>query len=496
MYDMFIIGGGVNGTSVCRDAAGRNLKVILCEKDDLATYTSSASTKLIHGGLRYLEYYEFRLVKEALAEREIILNSAPHITWPLRFVLPHTKDQRPRWMLRAGLFLYDNLAKRNFLPKTQSVKLNKHKVGEDLLDDYKNAFIYSDGWVMDARIVLLNALDAMEKGADVRTRTEVIKTTRHDDYWTVTVKDQLTGEVSDIDARCLVNASGPWVSKLLQSDVIDFKTKESVRLVKGSHIVVPKIYEHDHCYIFQNDDGRIVFAIPYENNFTLIGTTDIDHGDKDPSEAKCSEQERQYLCDVVNKYFKKKISPTDVVYDYAGVRPLYDDGASKAQAATRDFVLSLDAPNDNANGAILNIFGGKITAARELGEKVMHKLAPLFNIDARGWTEGQKLPGGDLGKSFDDWIADIYKQYEYLDESLLYRYGRHYGTWIHKLLKDVQSKEDLGEHLGDDCFTAELNYLKQYELCKTAEDMLWRRTKMGLHWSKETQNNVQNWFAR
>ncbi len=492
-FDLLVIGGGVNGTSVARDAAGRGLSVLLCEKDDLAAHTSSASTKLIHGGLRYLEYYEFRLVREALSEREILYKAAPHIVWPLRFVLPHVKGLRPKWMLRAGLFLYDYIGKRKLLPPTKTVNLEKHDAGKPLKKGFKYGFVYSDAWVMDARIVMLSAKDAQNHGADIRTRCEVKKAQNTGDGWKVEIYDKNTAQSSEVFVKTIVNAAGPWVKEILSKDKVDFETKESVRHVQGSHIVVPKLFDHPFCYIFQNPDNRIIFAIPYEGEFTLIGTTDVDY-DGDLDNVVCTQGEIDYLCSAASEYFAQGITADDVVWHYSGVRPLYDDGSSKAQAATRDFVLSLDAPDGNADGAILNIFGGKITAARELGEKVMHKVAPLFNNNHGDWTAEHTLPGGDMGLDFDGYLNDFQNTYPWLPKEVAHHYVRHYGSCAHDIVKDMTSIDDLGQHFEGVCYAAELKYSIAEEFTQTAEDFLWRRTKLGLHLSKEAQDAIHQWF--
>ncbi len=494
LYDVFVIGGGVNGTSVARDAAGRGLSVCLCEQDDLANHTSSASTKLIHGGLRYLEHYEFRLVREALSEREIIYKSAPHIVWPLRFVLPHVKGLRPRWMLRAGLFLYDYIGKRKLLPPTETVKFANHVSGKPLKEGFNHGFIYSDAWVMDARIVVLNAQSAQNNGADLYTRSKVTKAQRIEDGKKWEIHVQSGDENLTFYAKTLVNAAGPWVSDILGEGKVEFHTKENVRLVQGSHIVVPQIFDHPYCYIFQNPDNRIIFAIPYENDFTLIGTTDVDYKGN-PADVKCTDEEKAYLINAINEYFTKQLTVGDIVWDFAGVRPLYDDGQDQAQKATRDFVLSLDAPHGNSDGAILNIFGGKITAARELGEKVMQKIAPLFKNTHGNWTATEILPGGDMGLDFEAYLADFKKQYSWLDEKVAHHYVRHYGSKAHEIVKEASSMETLGQYMGDICYEAELTYVRDKEWAQTAEDYLWRRTKTGLHFAEETQNQIQKWFG-
>jgi len=374
MYDLLIIGGGINGCGIARDAAGRGLKVALVEQADLAQGTSSASTKLFHGGLRYLEYYEFRLVREALIEREILLNAMPHISWPLRFVLPHHAGLRPAWLLRLGLFIYDHLGGRKILPPTRTLDLNASPIGDPLKDTFKKAFEYSDCWVEDARLVVLNARDAADRGVTVLTRTKFETAKRGADSWSVSTTDTVTGETAAIEARVLVNAAGPWIEDVIHNRV-GIKTTDSIRLVRGSHIVVKKLFDHDRAYIFQHSDGRIVFAIPYEKDFTLVGTTDVDH-EGDPAAAQCTPEEADYLCVAVSEYFKRPVTADEIVWTYSGVRPLYDDGVSSATQATRDYVLKVDTHDGGA--PLLNIFGGKITTYRRLAEAAMAKLAPHF----------------------------------------------------------------------------------------------------------------------
>ena len=400
-YDIAIIGGGVNGAGIARDAAGRGWSVFLCEMNDLASATSSASTKLIHGGLRYLEYWDFRLVREALAEREVLWRIAPHIVHPLRFVLPHHNGLRPRWLLRLGLFLYDHLGGRSQLPATRMLILRRHAAGRPLKPEYKTAFEYSDCWVDDARLVVLNARDAADMGATIATRTRCLNAVREGTRWRVTLRDERTGERWQITARALVNATGPWVTDVLES-ILHVHTPARVRLVQGTHIVVPRLYSGEHCYLFQNTDGRILFAIPYERDFTLIGTTDRDYVG-DPAQVSASSEDVDYLCRMASEYFSRPISPAEVVWSYSGVRPLYDDGASKAQAATRDYVLHLDAPEGRA--AALSIFGGKITTYRRLAEAALARLAsylPPGSGRVAGWTATAPLPGGAFSvKSFE-----------------------------------------------------------------------------------------------
>ena len=484
-YDLAIIGGGINGCGIARDAAGRGLDVFLCEQGDLASATSSASTKLIHGGLRYLEYYEFRLVREALMEREVLWRLAPHIIRPLRFVLPHHKGLRPAWLLRLGLFLYDHLGGRKLLPPTHTLDLRKDPAGAALKPGYGKAFEYSDCAVDDARLTVLNAMDARDRGATIRTRTRCIKAERRDGLWHLVTRDLASGAETEIVARILINAAGPWASAVLET-VIGRKTPAHVRMVQGSHIVVPKLYDHGRCYIFQNGDGRIVFAIPYEGDFTLIGTTDRDyHGD--PAEVAASEEEIAYLCEVAREYFARPISQDDVVWSYSGVRPLYDDGASDAKAATRDYVLDLDAPQGQP--ALLSVFGGKITTYRRLAEAALARLGPHMpeRISAvAGWTGRTALPGGDFPvEGFDAEVAALRADYPFLAPAHATRLTHAYGRRARQLLGSAKTEADLGRAFGATLTEAEIRYLQRAEWAVTAEDMLWRRSKLGLHMSKD-----------
>lgn len=488
-YDIAIIGGGINGTGIARDAAGRGLKVFLCEKDDLASATSSASTKLIHGGLRYLEHYEFRLVREALIEREVLLRAAPHIIWPLRFVLPHVKGLRPAWMIRLGLFLYDHLGGREKLPGSHGINLDTHPAGKPLVPGMHKAFVYSDCWVQDARLVVLNAMDARNYGADIRTRTECISAKRDDGIWNVTTRDA-TGEHT-IHARALVNASGPWCADLLQNRV-EARKKQGIRMVQGSHIVVPKLFDHDYCYIFQNPDGRIVFAIPYEHDFTLIGTTDRDY-QGDPAKVAISGEETDYLCQLANTYFSKKITADDVVWAYSGVRPLYGDGSEDASQVTRDYVLEVDQGEDGA--PLLNIYGGKITTYRKLAESAMSKLCPLLGRDDTRWTATKPLPGGDIPDAdFEGYLAAMQDKFSWIPDAHLYRYVQNYGTLTNEMLGNAADIKGLGKHFGDDVYECELRYLVDAEWARTAEDVLWRRSKLGLHLAEDTCKAIAQWF--
>lgn len=474
--DILVVGGGINGCGIARDAAGRGWSVTLCEMNDLASGTSSWSTKLIHGGLRYLEYYEFRLVREALMEREVLWGMAPHIIRPLRFVLPHHKGLRPAWMLRLGLFLYDHLGGRRRLPATRTLDLRRDPAGAPLAGDYRLGFEYSDCWVDDARLVVLNARSAAEKGADIRTRTRVTALLRRDGGWQATLRGE-NGAEDTITARLVVNAAGPWVDRVLGS--ADAAATHNVRLVQGSHIVVPRLYAHDRCYIFQNADGRIIFAIPYEDDFTLIGTTDRDYTGE-PGGARITPEEIAYLCEMASRYFIRPVTPADVVWTYSGVRPLYDDGASEAQAATRDYVLKLDGGRGTA--PMINIFGGKITTYRRLAEAALEKIEDaLEEKRGRPWTEGATLPGGYFPTDgYDALVADLAHRHPDFPHALLARLARAYGTDAAIILKGVAHIGDMGRDFGAGLTEREVDWLKSREWARTADDILWRRSKLGL----------------
>jgi glycerol-3-phosphate dehydrogenase len=485
--DLLIVGGGINGAGIARDAAGRGLSVILCEKDDLASHTSSASTKLIHGGLRYLEYGEFGLVRKALLEREVLMRSAPHIIRPLRFVLPHDRGQRPAWMIRAGLFLYDHLAPRALLPGSRSIDLRKHEAGAPLKENFIRGFTYSDGWVDDARLVVLNAVDAAERGAAILTRTHCIAVDRKPDYWNATLRKS-DGAALAVRAKALVNATGPWAASFLH-DTVHGRSGKKLRLIKGSHIVVRKLFDHSNAYIFQHPDRRIVFAIPYERDYTLLGTTDIDyHGDTD--KVSIDAEEIDYLCALANRYFKQPISAADVVWSYAGVRPLVedvdDDDTERASAVTRDYKLAFDGEA----APLMTVFGGKITTFRKLAEEAVDRLAPLLDNTHGAWTAASCLPGGDIFGlqpdnravlQFDHFVQDMQVQYAWLPPALVERYAHAYGTRIKLMLAGRSCMAEMGEELGPGLFAAELEYLRRYESAITDEDVLWRRTKLGLH---------------
>lgn len=498
IYDIAIIGGGINGCGIARDAAGRGLRVYLCERDDLAIGTSSRATKLIHGGLRYLEHYEFRLVREALLERETLWRLAPHIIWPLRFILPYHKGLRPAWMLRLGLFLYDHLGGRKLLPPTRIVDFAADESGRPLRSGFQRGFEYSDCWVDDARLVVLNALDARQRGAQIETRTALREARRGGeaaDFWELTVARPGQSESSVIRAHCLVNAAGPWVGEVLGHRIAAAGAPH-LRMVQGSHIVVRRLFDHDRCYIFQNADGRIVFAIPYERDFTLIGTTDRDY-EGDPSAVAATGEEIDYLCAVANAHFDKEIGRSDVVWAYSGVRPLYDDGASSAQAATRDYVLALDGKPGQA--PLLNIFGGKITTYRRLAEAALDKLAPFLKPRegrAKGWTAAQALPGGDFAvDGIAGEIANLRARYPFLGGDFAHRLIRLYGRRAALILGEAAKLGDLGRHFGADLYAAEVDYLMREEWAETAEDILWRRSKLGLRMTAEQKAALEAWIT-
>ncbi|WP_116653177.1 glycerol-3-phosphate dehydrogenase [Pelagibacterium sediminicola] len=473
-YDLIIIGGGINGCGIARDAAGRGFSVFLAEMNDLASATSSASTKLIHGGLRYLEHYEFRLVREALKEREVLWAMAPHIIWPLRFVLPHHKGLRPAWLLRLGLFLYDHIGGRKRLPATATLDLSKDRLGAVLKPGHRKAFEYSDCWVDDARLVVLNARDAAARGATIRTRLKVVSATRKDGHWEVDLVDTLTGRTQTATARMLINAAGPWVDTALAGSA-DQKDVHRVRLVKGSHIVVPKLHDDPRCFFFQNSDGRIFFAIPYERDFTLIGTTDQDY-EGDPHKVAISDEEIDYLLAALNGYFKQTVGRDQIVWTYAGVRPLYDDGASKAQEATRDYVLKR-----TGEPALLTVIGGKITTYRRLAESALDHIEAVLGKRGDRWTGQSHLPGGDFSiDGYGEQVAALLADYPFLEPATAERLVRRYGTEARTILGKATGTADLGTHFGAGLYEAEVRFLMDHEWARDVEDVLWRRTKMGL----------------
>lgn len=507
--DVFVIGGGINGCGIARDAAGRGLSVTLAEMGDLAQATSSASTKLFHGGLRYLEFFEFRLVREALEERETLLTAMPHISWPMRFVLPYSPDmrfesdtptsrllgfvmpwmrgRRPAWLIRLGLFLYDTLGGRKILPGTRKLDLARDPLGQPL-KPFRLGWEYSDCWVQDARLVVLNARDAEARGATILTRTRVTHAERQGDLWHITTEGP--EGMRTHRARALVNAGGPWVEQVIRN-VAHIPTTEGVRLVRGSHIVVPKLYDHDRCYFFQGTDGRIIFAIPYEQDFTLIGTTDMDHAGP-PGEVHCTEAERDYLCRFASAYFARPVTADQVVWTYSGVRPLYNDGAKSATAATRDYVLSLDT----AGPPLLNVFGGKITTYRRLAEGALSRLAPFFPLTGGAWTASVALAGGDFPVDGVPALLDrIRARYPFLSHRVALRLLRTHGTQTFDMLGDAQAWLDLGRDFGAGLTEAEVIWFRDREFARTAEDILWRRTKLGLHLTPDQIGAVQDYMG-
>ena len=497
-YDVFVIGGGVNGCGIARDAVGRGLSVALAEMNDLASATSSSSTKLFHGGLRYLEYFEFRLVREALIERERLLSAMPHISWPLRFVLPYNRDMRfeattplsrllalclpwvkghrPAWLIRCGLFLYDHLGGRAFLPATKVLDLRQDESGKALQDRFIKAFEYSDCWIEDSRLVILNARDARQRGADIMPYTKVVRAERRDGLWHIETRACQSDVITRYRARCLINAAGPWVEDIL-TNATKCKSDDAVRLVRGSHIVTRKLYDHDKCYVLQGTDGRIIFVIPYERDFTLIGTTDIDHPDLS-TEFCCSPEEQEYLLAFASQYFARRLTDDDVVATFSGVRPLYDDGASQASAATRDYVLRLDK---QGNAPLLNVFGGKITTYRKLAEAAMETIRPYFSKMSDHWTAGVALPGGDFAiDGFDQLVDEVQAECSLLSTDVVRRLVRAYGTDARNILAPVESQGDLGVDFGAGIYGVELDWAIENEWVTSAEDFLWRRTRMGL----------------
>ena len=488
-FDLLIVGGGVNGVGIARDAAGRGLRVLLCEQHDLASHTSSSSTKLIHGGLRYLEHYDFMLVRKALMEREVLLDAAPHIMWPLRFVLPHEPHLRPAWVIRAGMFLYDHLARRRRLPASEVVDLRQHPAGAPLQGEYRLGFVYSDGWVDDARLVALNALDARERGATVLTRTQCVRARRERGGWSATLLAAGGGQ-RVVRSRSIVNAAGPWVDRFLDQ-ATPVRSQRAVRLVKGSHIVVPRLFDHAFAYIFQNVDRRIIFAIPYERDYTLIGTTDVDY-QGDPARVAIDANEVGYLCNVASRYFTRTIVPSDVVYRYSGVRPLLEDESSDPSSVTRDYTFEL-----NRDGApLLSVLGGKITTYRRLAEDALHKLLPALGVSVAPWTHGVPLPGGDMPNAdFEAFRATLTGRYPLLPAALLDRWARAYGTRIDRLLGRATATVQLGEEVLPGLHAAEIDYLRREEWATTAEDILWRRSKLGLHLGAAAPGLLDEWLA-
>jgi glycerol-3-phosphate dehydrogenase len=482
-FDLLVVGGGVNGAGIARDAAGRGLSVLLCEKDDLAQGTSSRSGKLVHGGLRYLEYYEFRLVREALIEREVLLRAAPHIIWPMRFVLPHVRAQRPAWLVRLGLFLYDHLGGRKLLPASRRLDLRRDPAGRALKDEFRVAFEYSDCWVDDARLVVLNALDASRRGATILTRTALVSARRVDGLWRAVLRSA-DGATQNVSARAIVNAAGPWVEDVI-GNAAGLNARLHVRLVKGSHIVVPKFWEGPQAYLFQNDDKRVIFVNPYEGDLCLIGTTDVPY-QGDAAEVSASEAEVDYLLRVVNRYARRPLGRGDVVHSFAGVRPLYDDDAKNPSAVTRDYVFEVDAPGQVL--PLLSVFGGKITTFRKLAEHALDKLGPFFPQMGKAWTGTAPLPGGDIpGADFDRFLATLRDTFPWLPADVALHYGRLYGTRAYDLLKGAAGLADLGRHFGGTLYEREARFLIAEEWAVEPADILERRTKHHLHLTADEQ---------
>jgi glycerol-3-phosphate dehydrogenase len=485
VYDLLVIGGGINGAGIARDAAGRGLSVLLVEQDDLASATSQWSTKLIHGGLRYLEYYEFRLVAEALAEREVMLRIAPHLVEPLAFVLPHEPHLRPAWMIRVGLFLYDHLGGRKTLPGSYGVDLAGTAWSAGLKHRFRKGFVYSDARVDDARLVVVNALDAKARGADIRVQTKLVGARREDGLWKAKLRSQ--GATSEVAARGLVNTAGPWVKEVLDLVQPPRPGEGNVRHVKGSHIVVPRVHTEAHAYILQNADNRIVFVIPYEERYSLIGTTDVPvEGFEHP---RISDEEVQYLLDLANAYLDKPLGPRDVVWTYSGVRPLYDDGASDPSAVTRDYVLKVDAVDGVA--PVLSSFGGKITTYRKLAEHALRDLRPFYPGMKGEWTATASLPGGDIPNGDRAaWEGELRRKYPQIDPSVVHGIARRHGSRATLVLGDAVAMGDLGRDFGAGLTAREVDYLVREEWATTADDVLWRRTKCGLPMTQAERDAV------
>jgi glycerol-3-phosphate dehydrogenase len=488
IVDLLIVGGGINGVGIANHATQAGLSVLLVEQGDLAGATSSASSKLIHGGLRYLEHREFRLVREALSEREVLLAMAPHLVRPLSFVLPHHSGLRPVWLIRLGLFLYDHLGGREHLPASFGVPLRKHRYGNPLKQAYKRGFVYADCWVDDARLVVANAMQCREKGGDIRTHTRFVDARRDGKQWYATIQND-QGETESVSARMLVNAAGPWVERVLKQG-LQLGARDSVKLVKGSHIVVPALHDGEQAYILQHQDGRIVFVIPYEGKFSLIGTTDIVH-EGDPGEVACSDEEVQYLCDLVADYFQVPPRPQDVVWRYAGIRPLYDDQSDDPSSVTRDYVLRLD----REGAPVLSVFGGKLTTYRQLALHAMRLIQPFFNAVRPPASPPPTLPGGEIAYvDFAAFTAAQAQRYPWLGRAQLIRLARQYGDRLPRVLGQVRSEKELGQHFGAGLFEAEVRYLMREEWARTADDVLWRRTKRGLHMSQAEREALAAWM--
>jgi len=488
--DVLVVGGGINGAGIARDSAGRGLRTVLCEQHDLASHTSSASTKLVHGGLRYLEYYDFGLVRKSLQEREVVLASAPHLAWPLRFVLPHDSHLRPAWMIRAGLFLYDHLATRKHLPASRKIDLRTHPAGQSLDPRYRTAFEYSDGWVDDARLVVANAVDAFERGAEVLTRTACVGLQRDGGEW-IAVLRAADGRERTLRARAVVNAAGPWVAEFLDH-CTPTPARHHPRMIRGSHIVVRKLFDHEFAYIFQAPDGRIVFALPYEGDFTLIGTTESEYTG-DLAHPAITAAEQAYLLDMANRYFQRGLGVNDVVWTFAGLRPLLAASMDDPKSVTRDYVIDFD----RSGPPLLSMYGGKLTTYRKLAEQVVDMLTPALGLAPNAWTAATPLPGGDMpGADFEGFLARMRVRYDWLAAALLHRYARAYGTRMERMLAGCSKVTDLGEEVLPGLYAQEVLYLRDAEFACTARDILYRRSKLGVHLAAGSEQVLDEWLAQ
>jgi D-erythritol 1-phosphate dehydrogenase len=493
-FDLVVVGGGVNGTGIARDAAGRGLKVLLCEQDDLAQGTSSRSGKLVHGGLRYLEYYEFRLVREALIEREVLLRAAPHIIWPMRFVLPHVPAMRPAWLVRLGLFLYDHLGGRKLLPASRMLDLRREPEGRPLRPEFGKAFEYSDCWVDDARLVVLNALDARARGAEILTRTALASARRDGALWEVALEDRRDQTRRRVRAKAVVNAAGPWVEKVLAQG-LGVNSSRHVRLVKGSHLVTRKFWDGNQAYLLQNTDKRVIFVNPYEGDLALMGTTDIPVEGR-PEDAAVDEAETSYLLEVLGRYFRQPPTPADIVHSFSGVRPLYDDSAANPSAVTRDYVFDVEPAQPDGRAPLLSVFGGKITTFRKLAEHALDRLAPFLPQLGPAWTAAAPMPGGEMPDAdFERWLESFQAAHPWLPDTLARHYGRLYGTRAHGLLAGAAAVADLGRQFGARLYEKEARFLIEEEWAETAEDILMRRTKHALHLTATETRDFTSWLA-
>jgi glycerol-3-phosphate dehydrogenase len=488
--DVLVVGGGINGAGIARDAAGRGLRTVLCEQHDLASHTSSASTKLVHGGLRYLEYHDFGLVRKSLLEREVVLASAPHLAWPLRFVLPHDSHLRPAWMIRAGLFLYDHLARRRKLAASTMIDLRSHPAGKSLDPRYRKGFEYSDGWVDDARLVVANAIDARERGAGILTRTACVGLQRVDAQWIATLR-ATDGRERVLQARLVVNATGPWVADFLDR-CTPTPARHHPRMIRGSHIVVRKLFDHDFAYIFQAADGRIVFALPYEDEFTLIGTTESEYTG-DLAHPAIAAAEQDYLLDMANRYFQRNLGVNDIVWTFAGLRPLLAASTDDPKSVTRDYVIDFD----RSGAPLLSVYGGKLTTYRKLAEAVLSTIAPTLGNTSGAWTAAAPLPGGDMPDAdFGQFLAQMHARYGWLAPTLLHRYARAYGTRMNRMLEECTTVADLGEEVLPGLYAKEIHYLRAAEFARTAQDVLYRRSKLGVHLPAGSEQVLDRWLAQ